>query len=339
MLLLRAHELAARAAGHRLVAGVDEAGVGALAGPVVAAAVILPTEDAELAAHAAALAADSKTLHRTARRQAFQALVQCPGLHWSCAAVPAHMVDRLGGPHAAVDQAMCLAASRLARRLPPARETPGGGVYHLIDGERVPSALSGHPIVRGDATEAAIAAASIIATVAHEDALLALARRWQHWELDINLGWPSHEHMERILEHGPSGCHRASCFPFQRRHGRRLAYHPHRAVYHVRNACQRFSGLRRRPAIAVRPSRREILTLAPRSPTRSQAVQRQMAAQRSNITADGTSRGLDADRERDLRYQELVARADEGRTAQGHTRSRARARARGKRRATGARSS
>ena len=78
---------------------------------------------------------------------------------------------------------------------------------------------------------AAIAAASVVAYNAHAAAMHAAARRWPLWELEHNLGWPSREHLRRIAEAGPSGCHRASCFPFRRLHARRLAYHPDRASY------------------------------------------------------------------------------------------------------------
>ena len=103
--------------------------------------------------------------------------------------------------------------------------------YYLVDGEYLPPGLTGRAIVRGDATEEAIAAASVVASAVHERCMMALARREPHWDLDTNLGWPSRTHLQRIVAHGPASCHRASCFPFERRAGRRLAFHPDRHAY------------------------------------------------------------------------------------------------------------
>jgi hypothetical protein len=86
-------------------------------------------------------------------------------------------------------------------------------------------------VVGGDRSELAIAAASVIASVAHEASLVELAREWPLWDFGVNVGWPSRQHLRSIAIHGPAGCHRRCCFPFQRRHGKRMAFHPDRRIF------------------------------------------------------------------------------------------------------------
>ena len=127
---------------------------------------------------------------------------------------------------------MSLAATRLERklhRLSAADTAPA--VFYLIDGNSLPPDLDGTTIVRGDKVEVSIAAASVLASATHDQAMASLSRRWQLWDLHLNLGWPSPHHMQAIVTHGPSGCHRQSCFPFTQRQGRRIAFHPNRAAY------------------------------------------------------------------------------------------------------------
>ena len=223
----RTHELAIRATG-RLAIGMDEAGVGTIAGPVVAAAVLLPADWSS-----AAIAVDSKSLSRSERLTLFEQLDGTPNLWWSVGVQPHHCVDDLG-PREAALIAMQIASRRLEERL-RRRQRDGGGAslnpFYLVDGEYLPIGLDGRAIVHGDRKETAIAAASIIASAAHDAAMHALARRWPLWELDCNAGWPSQEHLRHIAAYGPSPCHRAQCFPFQRRHGKRMAFHRDRAVY------------------------------------------------------------------------------------------------------------
>jgi ribonuclease HII len=164
---------------------------------------------------------------------AVAALCRTPGVEWACGAVGHAEVDRLGA-HGAATEAMRLAAARLDRRLRRGAVLAAAGrTFHLVDGDssHVPEGLVGAAVVRGDREEAAIAAASIIAWNAHEATMRGLARRWPLWGLDVNLGWPSAQHVRSLAAVGPSGCHRAACFPLQRRQGRRMAYHPQRAAY------------------------------------------------------------------------------------------------------------
>ena len=168
---------------------------------------------------------DSKSLQRRARRDECIRLDRTHGLLWACGIVGASELDGLGSARAATEVAMRRAATRLEARL------ASSGVHYLVDGEVVPAGLSGRALVGGDGVEGSIAAASIFASVLHEQCMRSLSRRYGEWELDVNAGWPSREHLRRIADHGPCDCHRASCFPFRRRAGRRMAFHPDRKAY------------------------------------------------------------------------------------------------------------
>ena len=227
--LQREHSLRGDAKFLRVV-GLDESGVGSIAGPVVAAAVHL-SEEFDFPAHAPHIA-DAKSLGRAARQQAFDILNTASGFHWGAAAMPASTVDAIGATPAS-EAAMKLAAERLERRLlrSPSRLPVSPTFLYLADGITVPNGLDGEAIVRGDQFEACIAAASVVAASVHSASMAALARRWPLWELDVNHGWPSRTHLRSLVAHGPSGCHRRSVFPFQRRHGRRIGFHPDRSAY------------------------------------------------------------------------------------------------------------
>ena len=138
---------------------------------------------------------------------------------------------------------MRLACRRLERAL-AASARP----HYLVDGDTVPAGLDGTAVPGGDRREAAIAAASVVAASAHDDAMARLARRHPLWALDENGGHPSRAHLARIAECGPSACHRASCFPFRRRQGARYAYHPDR------RAAGRIQELLAAAARATRPA-------------------------------------------------------------------------------------
>ena len=159
----RTHELALRESG-RLVAGIDEAGVGAIAGPIIAAAAVLPLRWHE----GLEVVTDSKALSIEARCRARETLVRVPDLIWATGAVSPWRVDAIGASSAALE-AMSIAAARLEkkiRRCGPTRDETIS-TFYLVDGERVPANLHGQAIVQGDRKEASIATASIFATAAH----------------------------------------------------------------------------------------------------------------------------------------------------------------------------
>ena len=209
----------------RAVIGVDDSGQGAIAGPTFAAAVWLPESWQQSGV------CDSKLMSVRARSDAFQSLDRDTSVAWACAAIPALAVDAMGG-QVATEAAMRLSVERLQAKLRRRSIlSPGLDCYCLVDGDYLPEGLDGVTLRGGDAAEAAIAAASIVATAARDRCMAALARRHKLWSLGEHGGHPSTAHLRAIAQYGPCAEHRMSCFPFARRHSRGLAYHPHRREY------------------------------------------------------------------------------------------------------------
>lgn len=179
-----------------LVAGVDEAGRGPLAGPVVAAAVILDD------LHPIAGLADSKVLGQ-ATRERLAAAVRGRALCCSIAVASVEEIDQLN-----ILQATLLAMRRAVDGL---RLTPA---MVLVDGNRLPSLrMPAQAIVKGDATVAAISAASIVAKV-HRDALLAaLHEAHPVYGFATHKGYPTPEHLSALRAHGACPAHRKSFAP------------------------------------------------------------------------------------------------------------------------------
>ena len=179
-----------------LVAGVDEAGRGPLAGPVVAAAVILddlrPIEGL----------ADSKTLTALRREKLFDE-IRARALCSSIASASAEEIDQLN-----ILQATMLAMQRAVQglRLLPRRV--------VVDGNRVPGlTVIAAAVVKGDALVAAISAASILAKV-HRDRLCQdLHRDFPQYGFDGHKGYPTPAHLAALREHGACPAHRRSFAP------------------------------------------------------------------------------------------------------------------------------
>lgn len=196
-------EMEFRAAGHRLIAGVDEAGRGPLAGPVSAAAVILPPG---LTGREEWLAAidDSKRL-TAARREAAAAVIRQRALCWAVAQVAAGEIDRAGiGP--AVLDAMLAAVSALA----PA---PDALLLDWVPIRRCP--LPCRAVVKGDAKSLSIAAASILAKVARDGVMRDADRDYPGYGFARHKGYATAEHRRRLAEQGPTPLHRRSFRPLR----------------------------------------------------------------------------------------------------------------------------
>jgi ribonuclease HII len=189
-------ELAARAEGSRLIAGVDEVGRGPLFGPVVAAAVILP-HDAELDG-----LNDSKQLSEEERTR-FDARVREIALAWAVAEVDVRTIDRIN----------ILQASRLAMRL--AVEALAHQPDHLlIDGnQKIDTVCRQTTIVQGDARSLSIAAASVIAKVHRDRLLCELDGLYPGYGLAHNKGYSTPEHKAALLRLGITEMHRRSFAP------------------------------------------------------------------------------------------------------------------------------
>ena len=193
----------------RLVVGVDEAGRGPLAGPVVAAAVILDPEQP------VAGLADSKALDAN-ERERLALLLQERALAWCVAVASPAEIDATN-----ILQATMLAMRRAVLGLlgPASGATPYGLVRVEVDGNRLP-ALEGVAgiaeavaIVKGDATQPAISAASILAKTARDHVMEQLDTRHPEYGFAIHKGYPTPAHLAALKAHGPSSVHRRSFGP------------------------------------------------------------------------------------------------------------------------------
>jgi ribonuclease HII len=210
-----------------LVVGIDDCGRGAIAGPIFAAAAILP---AGWSCPAGVAFGDAKRLTAEQRTLALRALDEA-GAVWATASIPPTVVDAQGH-RAATEAAMALAAERLLRRI--RRRTPSlvAPCFCLVDGDTVPAGpWSGAPVPQGDAAECCISAASIAARVARDASISSLARRFPCYEWTFNGGHASAQHLAAIVSWGPCDAHRATCFPFARPAGRRTGYHTHKVAH------------------------------------------------------------------------------------------------------------
>ena len=181
------------------VAGVDEAGRGPLAGPVVAAAVILhperPVEGLQ----------DSKKLS-AARRDHLYGQICDRALAWATGSASVAEIDSLN-----ILQATMLAMQRAVAALEPAAE------HALIDGNRCPDlACPARAIVRGDSLVAAISAASILAKVTRDREMLALDKDYPDYGFASHKGYPSKAHLEALERLGVLPVHRRSFAPVRR---------------------------------------------------------------------------------------------------------------------------
>lgn len=181
-----------RERGFQAVCGIDEAGCGPLAGPVYAAAVILNPNDPIEGLN------DSKKLTEK-KREALFPQIQQRALAWAIASASAKEIDEIN-----ILQARLLAMRRAVEMLEIKPD------YALVDGNRdpeipeVPSLL----IVGGDAKSASIGAASILAKVARDRAMLDLDQAYPQYLFARHKGYPTKLHVEKLLEHGACPEHR-----------------------------------------------------------------------------------------------------------------------------------
>ena len=189
------YEREAQKAGFQAVCGCDEAGAGPLAGPVYAAAVILPFGEEIPGLN------DSKKLTEK-KREALFPVVKEKALAWSVAFVTAEEIDRTDILSARM-KAMQLAINGL--KLP--------ADFALIDGNRDKGKSSAittchRCIVKGDSLSASIAAASILAKVSRDHHMLELAKEYPQYRFDKHKGYGTKLHYELLHTYGPSPVHR-----------------------------------------------------------------------------------------------------------------------------------
>lgn len=179
-----------------LIAGVDEAGRGPLAGPVVAAAVVLdpraPIDGLR----------DSKLLGAPERSR-LATLIRERARAWSVGRAEAQDIDRIN-----ILEATLLAMRRAVEGLPTCPD------HVLVDGVHCPRlACSVEAVVGGDRTHPPISAASILAKVVRDAEMVALDERYPEYGFRRHKGYPTREHREALLRHGPCPLHRRSFAP------------------------------------------------------------------------------------------------------------------------------
>jgi ribonuclease HII len=190
-------ERAARAAGHSPVAGVDEAGRGPWAGPVVAAAVILDPDAIPDGI------ADSKALTETQRERVFDEIYRTAQVGVGiCSAAEIDAINILNATMSAMRAALA--------------NLPVRPALALIDGNRVPEAsVPARAIIKGDATSLSIAAASIVAKVTRDRIMIELGRQHPGYGFERHKGYGTPQHQRGIAKFGVMNQHRKTFKPIR----------------------------------------------------------------------------------------------------------------------------
>ncbi len=191
------HEEAMWREGLRCVAGLDEAGRGPLAGPVVAAAVVLPQGFVLPGLD------DSKKLRPEQRQGLYEALVSDSRVAWGCGQAAVEEIDRLN-----ILRASWLAMERALEGLPRSPDCV------LVDGLAVPVLRYRQwALVGGDGISLSIAAASVIAKVARDEIMIELSRRHPGYGFEWHKGYGTKKHLACLARLGPCAVHRRSFRP------------------------------------------------------------------------------------------------------------------------------
>ncbi len=182
-----------------IVAGVDEAGRGPLAGPVVVAAVVLnpdrPIDGLD----------DSKKLNEKRREELFPLITE-RSLAWSVVAIEPAVIDRIN-----ILQATLLGMKQAVEQLLPLPSLA------LIDGNQAPQLdCAVRTIVQGDSLEPAISAASILAKVTRDRLMKKLHIDYPDYGFDRHKGYPTADHLARLARYGPCPIHRRSFAPVRK---------------------------------------------------------------------------------------------------------------------------
>lgn len=193
------YEREATDAGFSYVAGVDEAGRGPLAGPVVAGACLLPKGKVFLGID------DSKKLSSNKRRALYQELISDPEVVYGIGVVSADRIDTIN-IFEATKEAMNLAIEALS-------VTPD---FLLVDGMHLPHTIPCRKLIKGDSLSASIAAASILAKEYRDDLMRALHELFPCYGFDQHKGYGTAKHLVALKNFGPCEHHRKSFAPVKK---------------------------------------------------------------------------------------------------------------------------
>lgn len=185
--------------GYQIIAGVDEAGRGPLAGPVVAAACIFPRglvlEGVD----------DSKKISPIKREEIYQILVSHPEIDFAIGVVEQAQIDVINILQASL-AAMAIAVKNLIVE-------PD---FLLVDGNQLPpTGIPSKAVVKGDSLSQSIAAASILAKHSRDQMMLQLHLKWPQYGFDKHKGYATRAHLQAIQKHGPCPIHRKSFEPIK----------------------------------------------------------------------------------------------------------------------------
>lgn len=188
-----------REKGYNNIAGVDEVGRGPLAGPVVAAACIIPKgvliEGID----------DSKKIESSKREEVFQRIINHPKVSYSVGIVDNKVIDQIN-----ILQASFLAMKQAIRKLLIKPD------FLLFDGNQYPmTSIPSNAIVKGDSLSISIAAASIIAKQTRDKIMEEYHIKWPHFGFDQHKGYATEKHRNAIVKHGPCEIHRRSFDPIK----------------------------------------------------------------------------------------------------------------------------
>lgn len=195
------HEFALRAQGHRLVAGIDEVGRGSLAGPVVAAALVLPLDNPDLLLTLGGVR-DSKKL-TAVQRNRLDTTIRQIAIAAGVGFVPRSLIDARG----------IAAASRLAmhRAVAALALRPDALLIDAFPLKRTTIPQMAFP--RADESSLSVAAASILAKVRRDRWMVACGRRFPEYGFERHMGYGTREHREALRRNGPCALHRTSFAP------------------------------------------------------------------------------------------------------------------------------
>jgi len=197
------YELAAGKAGNKLVIGIDEAGRGPLAGPVSAAAVMLP------AGYSHELLDDSKKLSEKKRDLIFEDIMNDDRILWGLSFAEPEEIDEIN-----ILKATHASMGRAVADLLEKNGLSDEHLYCLIDGLAVPSfPYASEGIVKGDGKSLSIAAASIIAKVSRDRKMLEYGEQYPQYGFERHKGYGTKAHLAALQDHGPTPIHRKSFAP------------------------------------------------------------------------------------------------------------------------------
>ncbi|MES2199535.1 MAG: ribonuclease HII [Chlamydiota bacterium] len=193
-------EREARLQGYRVVAGVDEAGRGPIAGPLVVAACILPDNLSLLGID------DSKKLSSSKREGLYKEITSHPDIIFSIVVIEKEIIDKIN-----ILQATLKGMQEAVSRLKIAPD------YVLVDGNKCPIfPMPSKGIIQGDSLSYSIGAASILAKVTRDEIMVKYDAKWPEYGFAQHKGYPTLQHREILVRLGPSPIHRESYAPVKR---------------------------------------------------------------------------------------------------------------------------